>query len=97
MQPPGSRVEADVAMLRIVLQRDSTVPDAGAAVDAFLTVENRHTSWTRRDRLPRAHLNAHLRRAAFAEVRIKNTDMIGKSGWRLHLAADQQRILVSDQ
>src|ERR1017187_3696553 len=68
-----------------------------AAVHALLAVEQRDAVRTRRDRLPRAHFDAHLDRAALAEIRIDEAYVVGIAAGRLHLAAHQQGVLVGDQ
>jgi len=68
-----------------------------AAVNALLALEGGRAVLAQRDRLPRAHRDAGLLVARNAKARIAEDDMIGESGHRLHLAADQQRVLLRDQ
>jgi hypothetical protein len=54
MQSAGAGTEGDVGAFRIFRQRLGAVPDARAAVDAFLAVEHRHATFTERDGLAAA-------------------------------------------
>src|ERR1035438_523061 len=73
MQTAGARAERDVGARGVVVERLPAVPQAGAAEDAFVAVEQRHAIRTRRERLTRAHLDAQLGGAALAEIDRKST------------------------
>ena len=97
MQPAGPGAKVDGAAFRVVRPSLTAIPQAGTAVHAFLTVESRYAFWTRRDGLARASLNAHALTALAANSWKQEDHVIGITGRGLHLAADQQRILVRDE
>src|ERR1035438_1875160 len=87
MQAGGAGAESNVV----------AVPQAGAAVHALLAIEDRHaagTLGTWPDGLAGADLDAQLRGAPPAKLRIGKADVIGVSVRRLHLSADQQSVLM---
>lgn len=83
--------------LRIFRRGRGAVPQARAAVNAFLAVKIRHAVFAGRDGLAGTHLDAQLRAAALALVRENKRDVVGVAGRRLHLAAEQERVLVRDE
>src|ERR1017187_1089363 len=82
MQPPRAGAEGNVAPLRVGVEWRQAVPHARAAVYALLAVEERDAVRTGRNRLPRAHLDAHLGRAALAEIGIDKSHVVGHAGGR---------------
>ena len=82
---------------RVVVEGLLAVPQAGAAEDAFLAIEQRDAARPRRERLAGAHLDAELGGAALAEIGIQECHVVGVSRRRLHLAAYQQRVLLGHQ
>src|ERR1039458_4096026 len=97
MQSAGAGAEGNVAALGVVSERRHAVPYTRAAVHALLAVEERDAVRTGRNRLPRTHLDAHLRGAALAEPGKRKAHMVGTAAGPLHFAASQQRVLVRDQ
>src|SRR6266568_7609485 len=85
VQPARAGAEGDIALLAV--ERLRAVPQAGATVDALLAVEGGDLPLSRRDGLRRADLDAGARAAALADGRLKEHDVVGVAGGRLHLAA----------
>lgn len=70
MQAAGGGTEFEDAALWVFGMRRGAIPDTGAAVDAFLAVEDRHTIRAGRDGLAAADLDADLRAAGLTKVRV---------------------------
>src|ERR1035438_5525869 len=60
MQAAGAGAERDVAVLGVVVERGAAVPQAGAAVNALLAIEDGDAAGTGRDGLAGGHLDAHF-------------------------------------
>src|SRR5208282_869715 len=97
MQSTRARAELDQAALGVGGMGGGAVPNARAAVDAFLPVKCRGSVSTRCDRLAAANLDANFYAAFLAEFRVQKYDVIRISGRSLHLSADQQSVLVRDE
>lgn len=97
MQAARARAEGDNRAFRAFRRGGGTVPQARATVNAFLAVEIRHAIFTGRDGRAGTDLNAQLRAAALALVRKSKRDVIGLAGLRLHLATEQECVLVRDE
>ena len=97
MQPARSRAKDDVPPRRVVFELRGAVPQAGPAVDALFAVEDRDAAGAGRDGLAGAGFDAQLGLAALAEMGVLEPHVVGESRRGLHLAADQQRVLVRDQ
>ena len=63
-------------------------------MDAFLAVEGGHAALAGSDGLAGAELDADSRAATLAEIRVEEDDVVGVAGRGLHLAAEQQGILM---
>src|ERR1035438_3132426 len=94
MQAAGAGTERDVHALGISRDRLRAVPVTRPAVNAFLAVEVRDAARGRGNCLAGAELNADAGAAALTKLRVEEQDMVGVAGWRLHLAAQQQGVLV---
>ena len=88
METAGAGLEADEAELWVVGMGFGTVPEAGTAVDALLTVEGRPTAFSRDDGLAGAHFHTDFAAAGFAVARIKEDDVVGVAGGGLDFATD---------
>src|ERR1035438_817927 len=94
MQPARAGAEGDVCPLRILRDRLRAIPVAGATVDALLAVEGGHAALAGGNGLARAKLDADLSAALLAEFGVEKDDMVGIAGRGLHLASEQQRVLM---
>ena len=94
-----AEIQAGMEAVLATLQENYVRPDEfNAAVDAFLPVKPGYaTVLTWCQCLARTNFDAQLVVAALAQVRIGEHDVVRVSGRRLHLAAQQQRILVGDE
>ena len=97
MQAARAGAEGHGHALRIFRRGGRAVPQAGAAVDAFLAVEIRHAVFAGRDGLAGTGFDAELGAAAPAFVRKNKRDMIGVTGRRLDFPAQQQGVLMRDE
>lgn len=97
MQAAGGGTEFKDGAPGVFGVRRGTIPNASAAVNAFLAVKDREAIRTGCDRLAATDFDANLRAAAFTKVRIKEHDMVGVTGRGLYLAAHQQRVLMRDE
>ena len=97
VQAARSGAEGDGHALRVFRRGGGAVPQACAAVNAFIAVEIRHAVFAGCDGLAGTHFDAQFRAAALALVRKNKRDVIGVAGRRLHLAAEQERVLMRDE
>ena|ERR1035437_1156696 len=86
VQSAGAGAEGDVHAFGIFRVRLRAVPQARAAVDAFLAVESRHAGFAGINRLAAARLDANPRAAFFAEFGMQENHVVGVTVRRLHLA-----------
>ena len=66
-------------------------------MNAFIAVEGRPPALARANGLARTQFNANPRAAALAKFGVKEDDMIGVTGRGLHLATEQQGVLMRDE
>ena len=66
-------------------------------MNALFAFKGRYAVVAQRDGLAGAHGDAGLLHAGNAEPRVAEDDVVGKAGHGLHLAADQQSVLLRDQ
>ena len=67
-------------------------------MDAFFPVElRRSAAFAGREGLAGTYLDAELRGASRAELRVEGNHVVGVAGRGLHLAAHEQRVLVGDE
>ena len=64
---------------------------------AFFAVKGRNTCGSGGNRLAAAQLDADLRAALFAQLRIKKDDVIRVARGGLDFPAEEQRVLVGDE
>ena len=94
VQTTGPGPEHNIRPFGVFGQGLRAIPVAGAAVNAFLAVEIRHVSAAWSERLTGASFNAYFGPAFRAQLGVNKSDVIRIAGRSLHLAADQQRVLV---
>ena len=97
MQTASTGTKFDIGSLGLFGVRLGTIPYTGAAVYAFLSIEDRHTVLSGGNGLAGTDLHANLRFAIPAQVRIEEDDMVRIARRRLDLASQQKRILMGDQ
>src|SRR6266702_1387810 len=66
-------------------------------MNTLFAIEQRHSGFTLRNGLPRAHRNTGSFLALFTQLRIAENNMIRKAWGRLHFSAHQQRVLMRNQ
>jgi predicted porin len=76
MQPAGAGLETDQGEFRVVRVGFGAIPQAGAAVDAFFTVEYGSALVTGSDGLAGTHFHTDLAVAGFAVTRIEEHDVV---------------------
>jgi hypothetical protein len=89
MQATGRGAKLNDASLGVFGVLRDTVPHAGAAVDAFLAVEDGDAVPAGRDRLTRADFDTNLRPAPLAKIGVEEHNVVSIAGGRLHFTPDQ--------
>ena len=106
-RPPACSDQFSVECRPPVPARNSRFVRSGSPGSGCVQFQRQAPQWTHfsrskagtppsvgRDGLARAHLDAELGAAVAAQRGIEEDDVVGVAGRRLHLAADQQRVLV---
>jgi hypothetical protein len=96
VEAAGAGLEADEGVFGVVRMGFGAVPQAGAAVDAFLAVEDGAAVFAGGDGLAGTHLHTNLAVAGFAVVRIEEDDVVGVAGRGLDFATHEQGVLMGD-
>src|ERR1700757_2029243 len=95
MQTAGTGAEIDIA--RLAASFSQTIPQTGAAEDAFFAIEIRDAIFTARDGLARTHFDAEFWFTVHADLWANENYVIGIAGLRLNAAAHEQSVLLRDQ
>ena len=97
MEAAGGGAEFDDRALGVFGVWRGAIPDARAAVNAFLAVENRDAARAGRDGLTGTDLDANLRAATSRKDSGRETRCGRRNRRGLNFAAHQQRVLMRDE